>query len=79
MSTTVRMAANLGVVKRIDEADDRMIERILVVRDATAAQAKTDWKFDAALVHEVSLATLHGEFCTVVTTDGVLSKMQTWS
>lgn len=79
VSTTVRMAANLGVIKRTGETDDTMIKRILLVRDATAAQARETWGFDAALVHEVSLATLHGEFCTVVTTNDVLNNIHTWS
>lgn len=65
-STTARMAGNPGF-------------RTFVVEDATAA-------FDCCgpdgilhpseLVHAVSLATLHGEFATVVTADEVLSTLE---
>jgi len=63
VSTTTRMAANLGFSVR-------------VVSDATAA---FDWKaHDGRLVpaeemHYHSLAALHGEFADVLTTDAVLA------
>ena len=56
ISTTVRMAGNLGF-------------KVYLVADATAAFPKTgpDGKaFPAELVHEVELANLHGEFAQVV-------------
>lgn len=62
VSTTARMAGNMGF-------------RTYVVADATAANDGTvDWSWahssreniDAELVHAISLATLHGEFVTVI-------------
>lgn len=58
VSTTARMAGNLGF-------------DTYVVADATAAFARRgpDGRvFDPQLVHDVALASLHGEFATVVTT-----------
>ena len=58
VSTTARMAGNLGF-------------DTYVVGDATAAFARKGpdgRQFDAQLVHDVDLASLHNEFATVVTT-----------
>ena len=58
VSTTTRMAANLGF-------------EAFVVSDATIAHDRTgaDGKlYPAALVHAITLASIHGEFATVVTT-----------
>jgi len=66
VSTTARMAQNLGFTT-------------FVVQDATATfdLAGPDGTVHPAdLVHAVSLATLHGEFATVVTADDVLSTIQ---
>lgn len=65
VSTTVRMAANLGFATT-------------VVGDATAAFAQTghDGRHHAAeAVHAVALATLHGEFATVATTADLLAAL----
>lgn len=66
VSTTVRMAGNLGW-------------EVYVLRDATAMYARAaapggskDRDFDAETMHEVALAELHEEFATVVTTDVVI-------
>lgn len=62
VSTTVRMAGNLGFTT-------------FVVADATAAFDKQDRngrRWAATEVHELTLATLDGEFATVVTTDELL-------
>lgn len=68
VSTSVRMAANLGVVEG----------RILLVKDATATYEKAiDGRtFDAELVHSVNLASLNGEFCEVVSTSGVIRELE---
>ncbi|KAJ7500290.1 hypothetical protein B0H11DRAFT_1856206 [Mycena galericulata] len=65
VSTTTRMAGNLGW-------------KVFLPRDATAmferaAAPGNQKQFDAATMHEVSLAELHGEFATVVTTQEVLA------
>jgi nicotinamidase-related amidase len=63
VSTTVRMAANLGF-------------RTTLVGDATAAFPATTpdgETIDAALHHKVHLAALHNEFATVLTTDEAVS------
>ncbi|MCB0196869.1 MAG: cysteine hydrolase [Anaerolineae bacterium] len=65
VSTTTRMAGNLGF-------------RTFIVDDATAAFELTDHKgrhYTAEEVHNVSLATLHGEFATVVETDELLQTL----
>lgn len=63
VSTTVRMAGNLGF-------------ETYVVSDATAAFDLIDQHgqhFKGADVHAISLATLHEEFATVLTTEEVLN------
>lgn len=62
VSTTSRMAGNLGFTT-------------LVVSDATVAfdrRSADGRRFDADQVHDLSLASLHGEFATVLTTDAAL-------
>jgi nicotinamidase-related amidase len=63
VSTTVRMAANLGF-------------RTYVVNDATATfdlEGPDGTLYPAQLVHDVNIASLNGEFATIVTTDEVLA------
>lgn len=65
VEATVRMGANLGF-------------RMFVVADACFAFARADWSGrprTAAEVHDMSLANLAGEYCTVVTTDWVLGAL----
>ncbi len=62
VSTTTRMASNLGF-------------NVVLVADATASYDATGYDghhYTADQVHTISLATLHGEFCTVVETDNLL-------
>lgn len=63
VSTTVRMASNLGFEVRL-------------VADATATFERygpNRRRYSAELVHTVNIASLSGEFCTVITTDQALS------
>ena len=63
VSTTTRMAGNLGFEARL-------------VSDGTATfdRADVDGEYlSADVIHQIHLASLHGEFCTVVTTDEVLA------
>ncbi|PLN74879.1 putative isochorismatase family hydrolase [Aspergillus taichungensis] len=69
VSTTVRMAANLGVVSRGSEDPGR----IVLVADATATWAKGG--FDAETVHAVSVASLKGEFADVLSTEEVVKSL----
>lgn len=65
VSTTVRMAANLGFT-------------VQLVHDATATFDRTGpdaQYYSARQMHDINLASLHGEFCTVVGTDAVLADM----
>lgn len=65
VSTTTRMAGNLGY-------------NTFIIADATAAFNKTGvngQRFDAELVHQVSLATLQEEFATVLTTKELLQRL----
>ncbi|OJD33803.1 isochorismatase [Diplodia corticola] len=68
VSTTVRMAANLGVVPG----------RIRLVRDATAAYERSvDGRtHDAELVQSVHLASLNEEFCELVSTADLIREME---
>ncbi len=62
VSTTTRMAANLGF-------------QTFVVADATAAHEAIGYdgkKYTAEEIHQISLATLHKEFATVVDTKTML-------
>ena len=62
VSTSTRMAANLGVVGDTG--------KIFIIRDGTAAYAKGG--FDAETVHGVNLASLDEEFADVISTDEVI-------
>ena len=64
VSTTVRMAGNLGF-------------RVVVVEDATATfdrRGPDGARHDAELVHRVALASLHGEFATVKSARQILEE-----
>ena len=64
VSTTTRMAGNLGF-------------RVCLVGDACATfdRIGTDGtNYPAELVHEISLANIHNEFCVVADTDRVLNR-----
>lgn len=58
VSTSVRMAANLGVVN-----GEWGVGSVVLVEDATATWAKGMW--DAETVHSVHVESLRGEFCEV--------------
>lgn len=63
VATTVRMAQNLGF-------------DTYCVSDATSCTnriAKDGTDYDPEIVHEITLATLHREFCTVLTTEEALA------
>jgi nicotinamidase-related amidase len=65
VSTTARMAGNLGFA-------------VTVVEDATATFERTGpdgTHYSADLIHRVSLASLHGEFATVRNTEDVLNSL----
>jgi nicotinamidase-related amidase len=65
VEATVRMAGNLGF-------------RTFLVEDGCFTFDKKDWSGrwrTAAEVHDLSLANLDGEYCTVVTTDWVLAAL----
>jgi nicotinamidase-related amidase len=65
VSTTTRMAGNFGY-------------ETYVVSDATATfdrSSPTGKKFTAEQMHEMSLASLHDEFATVLTTNELLTKL----
>lgn len=65
VSTTVRMAGNLGFTG-------------FVVEDATAAYDHPGHDgtiYPAATVHALALANLHNEFATVTTTDAILAEL----
>jgi nicotinamidase-related amidase len=67
VEATVRMAGNLGF-------------ETFLVEDATFTFGRSDWHGTfrtASEVHAMSLANLHGEYCTVVRTRDVLSGVRT--
>jgi nicotinamidase-related amidase len=66
VSTTARMAGNMGF-------------DVYVVSDATATfdRAGPDGKtYNAELIHEVNLASLHNEFATIVETESILGRVR---
>lgn len=65
ISTTTRMAGNLGF-------------KVYVVADGTATFDRVGFdgkRYDSETVHQISLASLHGEFATVLTSDEILKLM----
>ncbi len=63
VSTTVRMAGNLGF-------------EVFLVGDACATFSRNSADgeiFDAALLHRTALASLHGEFCNVISSQSLFS------
>lgn len=64
VSTTTRMSGNLGF-------------ETYLISDATAAFGMKDQNgtyYDAATIHNISLATLHDEFATILTTEQLISE-----
>lgn len=90
VSTTIRMAANLGVVDRYLDLDEGPVKiksdgshvkevrvekgRIILVSDSTATFGKGG--FDAETVHKVSVASLDGEFADVIGTEEVVKALR---
>ncbi|KAF8209438.1 isochorismatase [Mycena galopus ATCC 62051] len=64
VSTTTRMAGNLGFAVFLPRDGTAMFER-----PAAPGNSK---QFDAETMHEVALAELHEEFATIVTTEEVI-------
>lgn len=78
VSSTVRMASDLGIGDDTGGGGGSGGKgEVLLVGDATATDARGC--FDAETVHWVHLASLDGEFCRVVKTEGVLAEMKGWS
>ncbi len=65
VETTVRMAGNMGF-------DTYLVHDACATMNSTGIDG-TD--YDPDLVHALSIASLHGEFCTAVTTQDALSLM----
>jgi nicotinamidase-related amidase len=66
VSTTARMAGNLGF-------------ETFVIEDATATfdrRAKDGTLFQASLIHQTALASLHDEFATVLSTQDIIKKLK---
>ncbi|HEY0653912.1 MAG TPA: cysteine hydrolase family protein [Chryseosolibacter sp.] len=66
VSTTARMAANLGFTT-------------IVLSDATATfdrTSSTGEKLSSQVIHDINLASLHGEFATVLTTEKFLEQVR---
>ncbi|WP_088102952.1 cysteine hydrolase family protein [Halalkalibacter urbisdiaboli] len=64
VSTTTRMSGNLGF-------------DTYLISDATAAfgmKDQNDTYYDAATIHNISLATLHEEFATILTTEQLIDE-----
>lgn len=65
VEATVRNAGNLGW-------------EVFLAEDACWTFGRTDWsgrRWTAQEVHDLSLANMHGEYCTVVTTDFVIRSL----
>ena len=70
VSTTVRTAANLGVVNHFNDTGEQVKGRIILVEDAVATFKRGG--FDAETVHQVHVESLKGEFCEVMRTAEVV-------
>jgi nicotinamidase-related amidase len=69
VSTTVRMAGNLGVVDRGEGGEEK--GELVLVADATACWRKPGGEWDAEVVHAVHVESLR-EFAEVRSTEEVL-------
>ena len=76
ISSSVRTAADMGIVNSVSPSGQTEKGEILVVGDATRAYAKGG--FDAETVHGVHLSTLNGEYCHVTQTSEVLDHLKSW-
>jgi nicotinamidase-related amidase len=66
VSTSARMAGNLGFT-------------VTVASDATATfdrEGEDGTQYFAETIHKIHLASLHGEFCTVLTSEEILSRFE---
>ncbi|PON20123.1 isochorismatase hydrolase [Trichoderma gamsii] len=70
VSTTTRMAANLHVLGEEAGTDGN---GIFVIQDGTATFAKGG--FDAETIHAVNLASLNGEFASIITTKSAMKAL----
>jgi len=78
VSTTTRMAGNLGVA----DARNENVElgekgEVVLVQDATAAWKKSEDGFDAELVHKVHVESLK-EFASIENTENVVKSWKSW-
>lgn len=75
VSTTTRMAANLGVTDYPDEEGGELSKgRVILVHDATATFNRGPW--DAETMHNVSVESLRDEFAEMMTTEEVLDMLR---
>ncbi|EXJ73714.1 uncharacterized protein A1O5_03476 [Cladophialophora psammophila CBS 110553] len=73
VSTSVRWAKDLGIVKEQGQQKEGKQGKIVIVSDATACFSKGG--FDAETVQKVHLASLEGEFAKVMSTSDVLAQL----
>lgn len=74
VSTTVRMAGNLGVVDSLPGEEEGWKGEVIVVGDATACWKKPGGEWDAEVVHAVHLESLR-EFASVWSTERVVREI----
>ncbi|KAI8813137.1 putative isochorismatase family hydrolase [Cladochytrium replicatum] len=74
VTTTTRMAKNLGVTDRVDSASGKKVEgEVILVEDAVAAFGAG--KFDAQTIHDVHIESIRNEFANIMSTEGVVVAM----
>jgi nicotinamidase-related amidase len=73
VSTSTRMAANLGVTEYADQGKGEVV----LIQDATATFERGQW--DAETVHSVQVETLKGEFARIAETAGVIEELSSAS
>lgn len=91
VSTTVRMAANLGVVDRLlgqkggasvrvksdgTHETEVVVEKGRIILVADATATFGKGGFDSETVHKVSVASLEGEFADVIGTEEVVNALR---
>lgn len=75
VSTTTRMAANLGVTDQVDRVSGKVVKgRVILIEDATATFPRGT--FDADMVQAVQVASLNEEFCEVMIRSQVIDMIR---
>ncbi|KAI8814027.1 putative isochorismatase family hydrolase [Cladochytrium replicatum] len=77
VTTTTRMAKNLGVTDTVDAVSGKKVEgEVILVEDAVAAFGLG--KFDPQTIHEVHVESIRNEFANIMSTEDVVGAIGCW-